>query len=488
MKKNYIPILACLLTIGLVTACDSNPQSSTAPTTQMDAPADPAAPEDAAPADPEPAPQALSEMPYTVSVEKSATQPSDASHGIQSSAHGYNGTYLMMVGGRIQGFHGTANAEGVFESSYSNDKIAILNPETGDYKTMDLPEKYKTFLMSTNMEYYYDGTYLICVGGYGAYCTTCTPEQFKTFPRVTAIHFDKAVAAIEQNDADALMGSMITLKDERMRVTGGGLERIGDYYYLVFGQDYDTIYIGGITGKYTEEVRKFKMDISDDEITISDYEVFSDPSSATKDQFSQYHRRDLNVCAAMRPDGTEGITALGGVFTKDDGGWVYPVLIDDNEESPVQVYEGLEQKLSQYECSLVSFFDPSSKTMFHTLMGGVSYYFYQDGKLTPSTIDNWLPFTSSITTIVHNAAGMQEFPQPEEQSLPKLMGSDAAFIPNGDLSFVNDANTIIDWSTITEKTHVGWIYGGINSMAAQSSEFEPTSASNELYDVWVTPK
>lgn len=482
MKKNLLYILSIGAMAWWTTSCDSNPQQ-TANTT---IPADPPPAEEPADPAPETIAEPMTEMPYTVSVEKSATQPTDA-FGIQSSAHGFNGTYLMMVGGRIQGFHGTANADGVFDSKFSNDQITILNPKTGDFKHMDVPEKYKLFLMSTNMEYYYDGTYLICVGGYGSYCTTCTPEQFKTFPRVTAINFDKAVAAIEANDEAALEASMITKKDERMRVTGGGLERIGDYYYLVFGQDYDTIYLGGITGKYTEEVRKFKMDISDDDINISDYETFTDPESSSASEFSQYHRRDLNVCSAIRPDGSEGISALGGVFTKNDGGWVYPVLIDDSEESAVTVYTELEQKLSQYECSLVSFYDPGSKTMFHTLMGGISYYFYQDGTLTPSTIDNWLPFTSSITTIVHSAAGMQEFPQPESASLPKLMGADGAFISNTDLDFFNDGNTIIDLSSITEKTHAGWIFGGIDATAAQSDEFSPTSAGKELYDVWVTP-
>lgn len=477
MKKNLIHILSFCALALIVVSCDSNPKTTTEPKT----PEAPLTAENVEEEAPEAKP--LTEMPYLISVEKAATQPTDA-YGIQSSAHGFNGTYLMMVGGRIQGFHGTANADGVFDSKYSNDQITILNPTTGDFKHMDLPEKYRLFLMSTNMEYYYDGTYLICMGGYGAYCTTCSPEQFKTFPRITAIDFDKAVAAIESNNAADLEASMVTVKDDRFRVTGGGLEKIDDYYYLVFGQDYDTIYIGGITGQYTEQIRKFKIDISPETITISDYEVFKDPSGLTGTE-SQYHRRDLNVCSAIRPDGSEGISVLGGVFTKNDGGWVYPVLIDGDPTTTVEVYKSLEQKLSQYECSLVSFFDPSTKTMFHTLMGGISFYFYQDGKLTQSTIDNWLPFTSSITTIVQNGAGMQEFPQEESQSMPKLMGSDAAFIPNPELSFSNDAKTIIDLSTINGRTHVGWIFGGIDATAAQSDEFNPTSAGKEIYDVWL---
>ena len=425
----------------------------------------------------------ISKMPYSISVSKSETQPTNAIP-VQSAAHAFDGKYLMMVGGRIQGFHGTANATGVFDSKYSNDKISILNPQTGDFKSMDLPKDYKTFLMSTNMEYYYDGTYMLCVGGYGAYCTTCTPEQFRTFPRLTAIDFSKAVSAIEANDATALASSMVSIEDERFRVTGGGLEKMGDDYYLVFGQDYDTIYIGGITGKYTEQVRKFKLDIGET-ITVSDYKVYKDASASGVE--SQYHRRDLNVCSAIRPDGSDGISVFGGVFTKNDGGWVYPIMIDGERETTVEVVKTMEQKLSQYECAVVSLYDPTSQNMFHTLLGGISYYFYDGGVLKPSTIDNWLPFTSSITTIVHGPDQLEEFPQPETESLPALLGSDAAFIPNPDLAFASGSDIILDLSKIgTGKTKVGWMYGGIEASAAQSSEFNPTSASSTLYDVWLT--
>ena len=141
--------------------------------------------------------------------------------------------------------------------------------------------------------------------------------------------------------------------------------------------------------------------------------------------------------------------------------------------------------LSQYECSLVSFWDSDKKAMFHTLMGGISYYFYENGVLKPSTINNWLPFTSAITTVVQSEAGMQEFPQPESQSLPKLLGSDAAFIPNPALSYVNDAKTIIDLNSLDQdgSVLVGWIFGGIEATAPQSSEFNPTYANKVLYEV-----
>jgi len=469
MKKYILHLILGLFSLGFF-ACNSQPSPGSSVEEK------PLAEEQASP---------LTQMPYYISVQKAAQQPEGA-FGIQSAAHGYNGTYLMMVGGRIQGFHGTANAQGVFESKYSNDRITILNPTTGDFKHMEVPAEYKDFLSSTNMEYFYDGTYLICVGGYGAYGNYSNPERFKTFPRISAIHFEEAVNAIEQQDAAALKNSIITLEDERFRVTGGGLEKIDDDYFLVFGQNYDTIYIGGITGEYTEQVRKFKMDISNGSISISDYEVYKDPSGKTGTE-SQYHRRDLNVCSAIRPDGSEGITVLGGVFTKNDGGWVNPILINNASETTVSLYTELSQKLSQYECGVVSFYDSDNKTMFHTLMGGISYYFYENGELKPSTIDNWLPFTSSITTIVQSSAGMQEFPQEESQSLPKLLGSDAAFIPNPDLSFANEAKTIIDLNSLSRdgKVLVGWIFGGIEATSGQSSEFNPTYANKVLYEVWL---
>ena len=137
MKKYFYHISVLLFGVFLIVGCDGQKPNEPATSTPEEPMEEPA--EREAKAEP------LSEMPYIISVKEAETQPEGAT-GIQSSAHGYNGTYLMMVGGRIQGFHGTANAGGVFASQYSNNQIAILNPQTGDFKSLPVPEKHHDHL------------------------------------------------------------------------------------------------------------------------------------------------------------------------------------------------------------------------------------------------------------------------------------------------------------------------------------------------------
>jgi hypothetical protein len=99
---------------------------------------------------------------------------------------------------------------------------------------------------------------------------------------------------------------------------------------------------------------------------------------------SPFHRRDLNVVDAIRPDGSRGITVYGGVFTKTAGPWVNPVYIDQDPKGKITLTldQKFEQKVSQYDCPHLLMYDPATRTMFTTLFGGISFYYYnKEGKL-----------------------------------------------------------------------------------------------------------
>jgi hypothetical protein len=84
------------------------------------------------------------------------------------------------------------------------------------------------------------------------------------------------------------------------------------------------------------------------------------------------------------------------------------------------------------------------------------------------------------------AGNYTEYPQ-YSPALPGFIGSNAVFIPLPTIPRFNNSAEIIDYSKLPYgKTQVGWIYGGINATAPQSSEFNPTFASRYIYAVYLT--
>jgi hypothetical protein len=338
------------------------------------------------------------------------------------------------------------------------------------------------------MEYYQDGDVLYIVGGYGSTCNDDRPECYQTFPNLTAIRVSDIIKAITSNRQADIPQCIVSISDERMRVTGGDLKKIGDYFYLVLGQNYDNIYKGAYTGKYTEQVRRFKINFDGKNLSISDYRAFTDPAGSGPQ--SQYHRRDLNVADAIRADGSKGISVYGGVFTPNGSAWRNPIYIDQDSMgmTKITIDSSFQQKMSLYECAKLLLFDPASKTMYTTLFGGISYYYYdKQGQLEESNLDNPLPFINTITTLARSSNGStMEWPQPPSAALPQLMGANAVFVPDPGLAKYGGSREVIDYSKLPQgRVLVGRIYGGIWATAPQSSEFNPTFASSTIYEVYL---
>lgn len=89
-----------------------------------------------------------------------------------------------------------------------------------------------------------------------------------------------------------------SIQNSRFQVTGDVMRKLGANFYLLMGQNYDTIYVNGITGQYTEEIRRFNLSLNNGAITASNYRTWADP---------RFHRRDLNVVEAVRSNGQPGI-------------------------------------------------------------------------------------------------------------------------------------------------------------------------------------
>ncbi|MFX3626135.1 MAG: hypothetical protein ACN6I4_02155 [bacterium] len=470
MKKNYLlAVVVMAFAVLSTTACKEKKEK---------------------PTEEEPTTEEETSVPYTLSFEE---VNSDYAPALQSFAWANVGHKLLIVGGRTNGFHGFTGASSVFTPKRNNTYFYVVDLDSVKTDSLPIPKKYYYQLRSTNMESYNDNGTLYCIGGYGTNSEVDSPPAatYETYARLTAINIADAMNAIENQDADALEASIsMSEADDRLRVTGGELKKINDYFYLVFGQNFNTIYQGSTTGIYTQEVRKFKIDNSTGTPAITDY------SADTCDwDDSSFHRRDLVVLENIMPNGKKGITVYGGVFTPvANGAYFTPIYIeDDNGSTKITTDNNFQQKFCQYAAPSITFHNYITGATYTSIIGGISQYSF-DASGNEVNSNGAMPFINNVTTIVRKKDGSSvEYPQ-QSPTLPGLLGAEAIFIPRFDLDYTKEvSSTLLDFAKVKEKASdntdkgffIGYMYGGIESSAAQSSATQPTVASNKVFKVYI---
>ncbi|HEY0678374.1 MAG TPA: hypothetical protein VGD17_08805, partial [Chitinophagaceae bacterium] len=400
----------------------------------------------------------IAQAPYTVTVTVLDSQRLPALH---SFCHAIYQGKLLVFGGRTNGFHRTSDKESTFPTQYSNDSFYVIDLSGLKVWQAAVPQAFLPALRTTNMQSYQDGNTLYCNGGYGSTCDQDSASCYQTFPNLTALNVPNIINSIISNQTVS-PSDIVTITDERMRVTGGTLEKIGNYFYLAFGHNFNTIYKGGITGIYTEQIRKFQISFDGKNLAITNYQVVSTP--LLYQGLSQFHRRDLNTVPSVMTDNTIGLTALGGVFTKTAGPFPNPISISQSSAGATsfQVDTVFQQNLCLYECAKVLMYDPVAKNMYTSLLGGITNYYYdQNNQLVPSNLQNFMPFFNHVSTIARDGSGnFYEYPQ-LAPALPGYIGSNAIFIPAPVISLYGGTDRIIDYSKLPAgNTLVGWMYGG----------------------------
>ena len=355
--------------------------------------------------------------------------------------------YWVFIGGRTNGFHGTAGPNSTFPSSYANEYIHIVNFKRDLSWKVGLPDAFQAHLSSTNMQHYQEGNMLYCVGGYGSNCPDDKVSCYQTYPLITAIDIAGLVDEVLGGSND--IGKYMTQASyEFLRVTGGELKKMGNYYFLIFGHNYFTKYTTGVEGRYTEEVRRFKINYKPGKLTISDTTSYKDPTNKG-DGLSQYHRRDLNVTDGIRPDGSLGLNVFGGVFNGPDG-WVHPIYIDQNQKNKVKIRVDYKysQVMSQYECAHLLMYDENTSQMYTTLLGGISQCYLNTDTGKPDCDDPTkqnLPFVRAITTITQDKKGTPSEHTQTDHLLPSFLGANAIFIPEARLIRMSQSEEILNY-------------------------------------------
>lgn len=277
-------------------------------------------------------------------------------------------------------------------------------------------------------------------------------------------------------------------------VTGGSLIKSGDLFYVVFGQQMQGLYSvrEGDYGKWPIEQiytqRIVSMYLRPSPLTASVLRVIQqDPNDST----APYNRRDLNVAPALSPEsGASRIAAYGGVFVPGrDQAYQEPIYIDNSanwKDAKVTVDKSYEQRMNQYTCPTLKMFDRKAApggNMITVFFGGISLYYY-DRKTLKFRLDQGLPFSRDLSVLIQSQGGAySEFVRNE--SLGQLMGTNAEFIQDHSVSAA--PNGVIYLDEFKTKTRVGYFYGGIVAKQPETNgDPSQTSATNALYEVWVT--
>jgi len=397
--------------------------------------------------------------------------------GVQSFAFGQDNGKWLIVGGRLDGLH-RRQPWASFDIAGHNNQLIVIDPVTGqkwNQSLTELPQSLQEQLSSTNMEFYQEGNMLYCIGGYGY---SQTEGDHTTFPMLTAIDVPSVIDAIIQ--AQPIAPYFRQLTDPAFQVTGGHLEKIGDHFYLLGGQKFIGRYnpMGpthgpGFEQEYTDAVHIFERYDDGDSLSFRLIESYRDAE--------QLHRRDYNAVAQILPDGSQAITMFSGVFRTDaDLPFLKSVTID---ASAYRVDSGFEQYYNHYHCPVLPIYDANEQEMHTVFFGGIAQFYDDEGTLVQ---DDNVPFVNTIARVTRSANGqMAEYKMTTE--MPALLGAGAEFLLLETLPKYE--NEVLDWTAFTEDTtHVGYIFGGINSSAPNIffvNDGTQSTASPMLYKVYL---
>ncbi len=374
--------------------------------------------------------------------------------GLQSYAWARSGDLLLLIGGRTDGLH-KKQPFAAFNKNSNNNYLIVLDPvkEKIWKRSLDgLPPSINQQLQSTNMEFYQDGNELILAGGYGY---SELVKDHITHPYIIRIQVKELIRAIvaEKDPAEWIS----QLKDERMAVTGGRMNKLGDAYYLAGGHRFDGRYNPhgpdhgpGFSQQYTNQVRIFRLATAGLPLSITSYSAITDTTL--------FHRRDYNLLPQYDEAGKKMLTVFSGVF-RPDKDLPFTNLTDISETAHQEV-KGFNQQFSHYHAACVPVYDAKNKTIWSVFFGGIAVQ-YADSNGTVQSDQN-VPFARHISVIERKGGQLKEYLLPEKFS--GYFGAAAEFIPAAGNGYNEDGFFLANQSG-QNKILAGYIIGGIDSRA-----------------------
>lgn len=390
---------------------------------------------------------------------------------IQSGAWAVWENKLIILGGRDEGFHGLNQLQDPFKQSRVNQSIWAIDLSSFESLELKLHPKNPEWeqLFSSNMQFEQDGSTLYIVGGFGARHST-DKQSDDTFDTLIAFDLPQLLIEIEQQ-GDPSNAVVARACSPHLKVTGGELLKIGDLFYLCFGQCFEGVYDPGKSGLYTGAIRVFQL--MDQEITL-----------VREIKHESLHRRDLNAVKIYQNEKTF-LAGLGGVFDSKGNGYYNPVYYDPNIDECSVTVDPLKQLTNQYNCAKASIFDKESNSCITVLLGGIGQNQYHVSSNSWENGDSGakIPFVKSITQMIFSKGKMYQYIQipPQDPEMPGLLGANSIFIPA--TAFKNH-DSIIDYSLLNNQVStIGLLYGGIEAQRPTSSTIYPTRVNQVIYKV-----
>lgn len=433
-------------------------------------------------------------LPYTVEISEVSLDPAPLPNIHSIAAAEWDGQWVFMAG-RTNGLHGMTGM-GAFDPAFENREIWVVNPRSRESwrKSIEtsaasgLAQDIVDSLSSVNTQFYQDGARWLIVGGYGF---KRSAGDHVTYDTLTALDLPGLVGWVKEapGEETTLAADHIEqIQSSFFQVTGGGLERIGDEYQLIFGQDYEGRYRPMFDGVYTKQVRRFKVDFA----TGLSAPVASRITTVPQDVF---RRRDLNVLTILERSGIgryqERAVALSGVFTPDVGVWTAPVIIGpggavvmDDPESE----NALKQGFQVYHCSKASLFNRVTDEAHMILFGGLTTL-ERDLVSGAYRQDDQVPFTNQCSVVVRDPAGrFRQYWLPTRFPEIQLDGKELRFGTNAEF-FISDEvpklhPKVIDLASINQPTVIGHIFGGLVADAGNNGN---TGSSGRVFEVTLIP-
>jgi hypothetical protein len=395
---------------------------------------------------------------------------------LQSFVWAREGNKILLIGGRTEGFHGRTVPDSAFKSRKANTSVFLVDFDA--MKSWEMPLKMsdpdQLQFASTNMEFCQSGDRLSIAGGFGIKNPSDTRGNF-TFDRFVSISISSLIKQVQMGTSGSISKAIAgRATSPFLQVAGGEMVYQNNSFYLMFGQNYHTLYVDGVNGDYTCAVRKFNFTGNNITDTVSYIDT------------AMLHRRDLPAATITQNENTF-YAAFGGVFNQNDDGFQNPVYINLNGGQISVTQDTMVQITNQYDCALVSVFDAASNSSITALLGGIGKFQYHPATHSWEDGDGGakLPFVKTITQMIYYNGIMRQQIQlpPENPELPDLAGANAIFIPGQDYIY---SDQTIDYSKITaDTTLIGLMYGGIKAMGPTSSPFYPTSVNNTIYEVYL---
>lgn len=397
--------------------------------------------------------------------------------GVQSYAFGQHEGKWLIIGGRLDGLH-RRQPFASFDVAGHNTDIIVIDPvqkKQWRKSNSTLPASIREQLSATNPEFHQEGDRLYIIGGYGF---SATLNDHTTYASLCAVDVPKVIDAVINNQD--IVSFFRQIQHEKLAVTGGYLHKLYETYYLVGGQKFIGRYnpMGpdfgpGFFQEYTNAIRKFTL--TDDGVNLG--VTFRDEVYDEEN----LHRRDYNVAQHIKPDGTFGLTAFSGVFQKDVNLPFLNCVHIDTVGYTVQ--PEFNQYYNHYHCAHVPLYSSSSQQMHTLFFGGIAQYYDDNGVLTR---DDEVPFVNTIARVTRSKEGnMTEHKL--KSVMPGLLGSGSEFIINEQIPVYENGVIKFD-ELIADTTHIGYIYGGINSTAPNiffTNTGSQSSASNRIFKVFL---